>query len=124
MVRSCNPGSTERSFLDGKTIYVRKESEEREEYPINVGDQLMVEDGAEVTPGAQLTYGPLDPHQVLHTLGADAAQQYIIDEVQKVYRSQGVNTKRQAHRGYLPPDAAQGSGAVPRRHRPARRRHV
>ena len=79
-------------FLDGKTIYVRKESEEREEYPINVGDQLMVEDGAEVTPGAQLTYGPLDPHQVLHTLGADAAQQYIIDEVQKVYRSQGVNT--------------------------------
>jgi len=79
-------------FLDGKTIYVRKESEEREEYPINVGDQLMVEDGDEVTPGAQLTYGPLDPHQVLDTLGADAAQRYIIDEVQKVYRSQGVNT--------------------------------
>jgi DNA-directed RNA polymerase subunit beta' len=79
-------------FLDGKTIYVRKESEEREEYPINVGDQLMVEDGDEVTPGSQLTYGPLDPHQVLDTLGADAAQRYIIDEVQKVYRSQGVNT--------------------------------
>ena len=79
-------------LLDGRTVYVRKESEEREEYPINVGDELLVEDGDQVTPGAQLTRGPLDPHQVLHTLGPDAAQRYIIDEVQKVYRSQGVPT--------------------------------
>jgi DNA-directed RNA polymerase subunit beta' len=79
-------------LIDGRTIYVRNEREEREEYQINVGDQLLVEDGDSVMPGAQLTHGPLDPHQVLLTLGADAAQRYIIDEVQKVYRSQGVPT--------------------------------
>jgi len=79
-------------YLDGRTVYVRNEREEREDYQINVGDQLLVEDGEEVLPGRQLTIGPKDPHQVLATLGPDAAQRYIIDEVQKVYRSQGVNT--------------------------------
>jgi DNA-directed RNA polymerase subunit beta' len=79
-------------FLDGRTVYVREQREEREDYPISVGDQLLVEDGEEVLPGRQLTVGPKDPHQVLATLGPDATQRYIIDEVQKVYRSQGVNT--------------------------------
>ncbi len=79
-------------YLDGRTVYVRNEREEREDYQINVGDQLLVEDGEDVLPGRQLTIGPKDPHQVLATLGPDAAQRYIIDEVQKVYRSQGVNT--------------------------------
>jgi len=79
-------------FLDGRTVYVRNESNEREEHGINVGDQLLVEDGEEVASGRQLTYGHKDPHQILHTLGPDEAQRYIIDEVQKVYRSQGVNT--------------------------------
>jgi DNA-directed RNA polymerase subunit beta' len=79
-------------FLDGRTVYVREEKEDRDAYPISVGDQVLVEDGEEVLPGKQLTVGPKDPHQVLATLGPDAAQRYIIDEVQKVYRSQGVNT--------------------------------
>jgi DNA-directed RNA polymerase subunit beta' len=79
-------------FLDGKTIYVRNTREEREEHVVNVGDQLLVEDGEVVRPGQQLTYGPKDPHQLLHTLGPDEVQQYIIGEVQRVYRSQGVNT--------------------------------
>ncbi len=79
-------------FLDGRTVYVREEKEDRETYPIAVGDQVLVEDGEEVLPGKQLTEGPKDPHQVLATLGPDAAQRYIIEEVQKVYRSQGVNT--------------------------------
>jgi DNA-directed RNA polymerase subunit beta' len=79
-------------FVDGRTVYVREEREDREDYPISVGDQLLVEDGEDVLPGRQLTVGPKDPHQVLATLGPDAAQRYIIDEVQKVYRSQGVNT--------------------------------
>jgi DNA-directed RNA polymerase subunit beta' len=79
-------------YLDGRTVYVRHETTEREDHLISVGDQLLVEDGEEVLPGRQLTVGPKDPHQVLATLGPDAAQRYIIDEVQKVYRSQGVNT--------------------------------
>ena len=54
--------------------------------------QIFVEDGDLVTPGQQLTDGAKDPQQVLVTLGPDAVQRYIIDEVQKVYKSQGVNT--------------------------------
>jgi DNA-directed RNA polymerase subunit beta' len=79
-------------YLDGRTVYVRHEREEREDHQINVSDQLLVEDGEEVLPGRQLTIGPKYPNEVLATLGPDAAQRYIIDEVQKVYRSQGVNT--------------------------------
>jgi DNA-directed RNA polymerase subunit beta' len=86
------PGIDGSFFLDDRTVYVRAEREDREEFVINVGDQLLVEDGDEVLPGTQLTYGAKDPHQILHTLGAEEAQRYIIDEVQKVYRSQGVNT--------------------------------
>jgi len=78
--------------VEDRTLYVHAEREEREEFGVNVGDQMLVDDGQEVTPGTQLTFGAKDPHQILHTLGAEEAQHYIIDEVQKVYRSQGVNT--------------------------------
>src|SRR5690606_28515288 len=79
-------------FFDAPTLYVRSMREEVEEFSINIGDQILVEDGQTVLPGTQLTYGAKDPHQILHTLGAEETQRYIIDEVQKVYRSQGVNT--------------------------------
>jgi DNA-directed RNA polymerase subunit beta' len=45
-----------------------------------------------VTLGQQLTEGSKDPAELLLTLGQEAVQRYVIDEVQKVYRSQGVNT--------------------------------
>jgi DNA-directed RNA polymerase subunit beta' len=54
--------------------------------------QLLVEDGEYVTLGQQLTEGSKDPAELLLTLGQEAVQRYIIDEVQKVYKSQGVNT--------------------------------
>ncbi len=79
-------------MLDDRTIYVRQEREEREEHQVPIAYQILVEDGAIVTPGQQLTDGAKDPQQILITLGRDAVQKYIIDEVQKVYRSQGVNT--------------------------------
>ena len=79
-------------FYDEPTMYVRQQKVETEEYQINVDDTLLVEDGHEVTAGTQLTYGNKDPHQILRTLGAEETQRYIIDEVQKVYRQQGVNT--------------------------------
>jgi DNA-directed RNA polymerase subunit beta' len=81
-----------RFFLDDRTIYVRNEKEERVEYPVPVAYQVFVEDGDQVYPGQQLTDGAKDPHKVLLTQGREEVQRYIIDEVQKVYRSQGVNT--------------------------------
>jgi len=59
---------------------------------VAVTHQILVDDGERVTPGQQLTDGAKDPQQILLTQGPDAVQRYMIDEVQKVYRSQGVNT--------------------------------
>ncbi len=81
-----------RFFIDDRTIYVRNEKEERVEYPVPVTYQIYVEDGDVVYPGQQLTDGAKDPHKVLLTQGREEVQRYMIDEVQKVYRSQGVNT--------------------------------
>jgi DNA-directed RNA polymerase subunit beta' len=81
-----------RFFIDDRTVYVRNEKEERVEYSVPVVYQVYVEDGDLVYPGQQLTDGAKDPHKILLTQGRDEVQRYIIDEVQKVYRSQGVNT--------------------------------
>jgi DNA-directed RNA polymerase subunit beta' len=75
-----------------RTYFVRLEREDVEEHTIPVNYEINVEDGALVTPGQQLTDGAKDPQAVLLTLGRDHVQRYIIEEVQKVYRSQGVNT--------------------------------
>ena len=79
-------------LLDNRTIYVRNDREEREEHPVPVAYQIYVEDGEYVTPGQQLTDGAKDPQDILITRGRDEVQRYIIDQVQNVYRSQGVNT--------------------------------
>ncbi|MFP5330942.1 MAG: DNA-directed RNA polymerase subunit beta', partial [Acidimicrobiia bacterium] len=60
------------------------------EYPISRRARLLVETGDVVEPGAQLTVGPLDPKEVLEIRGVRACQQYLVDQVQEVYRSQGV----------------------------------
>jgi DNA-directed RNA polymerase subunit beta' len=52
---------------------------------------LLVANGTEVKAGEQLTEGPLNPQEILRIMGREAVQRYLVDEVQKVYRSQGVN---------------------------------
>lgn len=42
-------------------------------------------------PGQQLTEGSKNPHRILRVLGADATQLYLLNELQDVYRNQGVN---------------------------------
>jgi DNA-directed RNA polymerase subunit beta' len=77
---------------DGRTMTIRRQREEQERYTAPVSYQLLVQNGDYVTLGQQLTEGSKDPAELLLTLGQEAVQRYIIDEVQKVYRSQGVNT--------------------------------
>jgi DNA-directed RNA polymerase subunit beta' len=74
---------------DGR-IYVRYEETEEREYSVPHGVQLLVRSGDKVKAGDRLTRGPVDPHDILRIMGKDAVQQYLIDEIQKVYRSQGV----------------------------------
>jgi DNA-directed RNA polymerase subunit beta' len=79
-------------FVDDEKYFVRHQREDRERYTAPVSYQLLVQNGDYVTLGQQLTEGSKDPAELLLTLGQEAVQRYIIDEVQKVYRSQGVNT--------------------------------
>ncbi|SHH17147.1 DNA-directed RNA polymerase subunit beta' [Thermosyntropha lipolytica DSM 11003] len=60
-------------------------------YPVHYGSRLKVGEGDYVEIGDALTEGPLNPHDILHTKGLQAVQQYLLQEVQKVYRSQGVD---------------------------------
>ena len=61
------------------------------EHRIQANARVRVESGAFVHAGEQLTEGALDPQDVLAILGPEAVQVYLVDEVQRVYRSQGVN---------------------------------
>ncbi len=79
--------------IEGHTIYVRYERRNVDEQDIPSSARLMphINDGMTVYAGQQLTEGSQNPHRILRILGADAAQNYLLTEVQKVYRSQGVN---------------------------------
>ncbi|MDI3339793.1 MAG: DNA-directed RNA polymerase subunit beta' [Sphaerobacter sp.] len=79
-------------FLDGNELVLRHEETQTTEYQVPASAHIRVNDGDTVSTGTQLTDGNLDPQEVLHTLGRAAVQRYLVDEVQKVYRSQGVVT--------------------------------
>ncbi|GIG54836.1 DNA-directed RNA polymerase subunit beta' [Demequina activiva] len=60
------------------------------EYPVTKRSRLLVQDGERVEVGQQLVAGAVDPKSVLRILGPRATQKHLVDEVQEVYRSQGV----------------------------------
>ena len=67
------------------------EEKETREYLVSPVTPILVEKGATVKAGEKLTEGLVHPQDILHVQGRDAVQHYLVDEVQKVYRSQGVN---------------------------------
>jgi len=83
------------SFLEdskGKKIIVTPEDGgEAVAYPITRRQKLLVEDGAKVSVGQQMVVGAIDPKQVLRILGPRATQTHLVNEIQEVYRSQGVS---------------------------------
>jgi DNA-directed RNA polymerase subunit beta' len=80
------------AFIEEDRIFVRREDRQSAEYPVPAAAHVRVEDAERVTLGTQLTEGNLDPQEVLETLGGATVQRYIVDEVQRVYKSQGVVT--------------------------------
>jgi DNA-directed RNA polymerase subunit beta' len=75
---------------DRHVTIVRERRDERE-YEIPTTGRLLVEEGQRIEPGAQLIEGVVNPHDMLRVLGREATEQYLLSEVQQVYRSQGVN---------------------------------
>ncbi len=65
--------------------------EELGAYLVHYGSRLKVQEGDYVETGDALTEGPLNPHDILKTKGLQEVQRYLLQEVQKVYRSQGVD---------------------------------
>ena len=64
--------------------------ENSESYKIPFGKHISVMDGEEIKAGDRLTEGSINPHDILRISGVKATENYIVYEVQKVYRSQGV----------------------------------
>jgi DNA-directed RNA polymerase subunit beta' len=74
-----------------RIVIVVDEHGEEHEYDVPHGTHMTVQEGSQVQPGDQLNEGSLNPHDILRIKGETALQNYLVQEVQKVYRSQGVD---------------------------------
>ena len=80
-----------REDAKGKKIVVTPDDGSEEvAYPITRRQKLLVEEGQKVEVGQQMVVGSIDPKQVLRILGPRATQVHLVNEIQEVYRSQGV----------------------------------
>ena len=73
-----------------KLIITDIETDQQEEHLIPHSKHIVVHPGDYVSKGQHLTEGSADPHEILEILGSSAVQEYLISEIQKVYRLQGV----------------------------------
>ena len=76
--------------MDNKTI-VKIRGEEERTYEIPYGARICVEEGDYVLAGDNITRGPLDPKDILRLNGVEGVYQYLLKEVQRVYKQQGVD---------------------------------
>jgi DNA-directed RNA polymerase subunit beta' len=79
---------------EGKGVPVKIETDDgaEESYgPFPIGARIIVTDGQQVKAGEPLTDGPYDPKELMEIKGVRETQQYLVEEVQKVYRDQGVS---------------------------------
>ena len=80
-----------RGISKGKRVISVEDSfQEEHKHAIPMGKHLLVRDGDDVEAGEPLCEGQTDPHDVLAILGENALQGYLVNEIQEVYRLQGV----------------------------------
>ena len=72
---------------------LKSRSEEKRKLSISflIGARLKVKEGDQVFAGNGITQGPLNPHDILRIKGVEGVYQYLIKEVQRVYKMQGVD---------------------------------
>ena len=73
-----------------RTVTITPEGGVPREYTVPFGARMAVRDGAVLKPGDKITEGSINPHDILRVCGLQATQRYLVYEVQKVYKSQGV----------------------------------
>ncbi|KKM12679.1 DNA-directed RNA polymerase subunit beta' [Clostridiales bacterium PH28_bin88] len=74
-----------------REVEVTTDEGERQSYPVPYGSRLKVHDGERVEAGDELTEGSVNPHDLLKVKGSRGVQVYLLREVQRVYRLQGVD---------------------------------
>ncbi len=81
-----------KGIAKGKRVINVVDAYEREyKHFVSMGKHLLVRDGDTINAGEQLCDGAVDPHDILHILGENALQSWLVNEIQEVYRLQGVN---------------------------------
>lgn len=78
-----------REAKDRREVEVQGEAETKT-YSVTYGSRLRVSEGQEIEAGDELTDGSIDPKEILRIKGIRGVQNYILQEVQRVYRNQGV----------------------------------
>jgi DNA-directed RNA polymerase subunit beta' len=73
-----------------RKISVVSDTGEVREYALPRGVHINVQEGERVKAGEPLMDGPINPHDILNVLGENALQEYLVNEIQEVYRLQGV----------------------------------
>src|SRR5712672_1588393 len=74
-----------------RKIYVVADNGTEKEYSVPKGVHINVQEGERMKAGEPLMDGPLNPHDILAVLGEKELQSYLVNEIQEVYRLQGVN---------------------------------
>jgi DNA-directed RNA polymerase subunit beta' len=74
-----------------RKIFVTADDGEQKEYQLPRGAHINVQEAERVRAGEPLMDGPIDPHDILKVRGEKELQRYLVDEIQEVYRLQGVN---------------------------------
>jgi DNA-directed RNA polymerase subunit beta' len=74
-----------------RKVYIIGDDGEQREYAIPRGVHINVQEGERVRAGDPLMDGPRNPHDILSVLGENELQKYLVNEIQEVYRLQGVN---------------------------------
>src|SRR6266699_499167 len=74
-----------------RKLYVQADNGTEKEYSVPRGVHINVQEGERVRAGEPLMDGPLNPHDILAVLGEKELQAYLVNEIQEVYRLQGVN---------------------------------
>ena len=73
-----------------EVIVTSHDGKDVRKYPISLGKHVLVQQNDVVRAGERLSDGAIDPHDVLRIKGVGAVQEYLVNEIQEVYRMQGV----------------------------------